>query len=143
VELTGELHGKRTDGGGTDTCAAAPDGEGVVGWVDSQAGDGGFFLSVTPFPWLHPAPGADCGTFEDMLHSAPGFEDGIKADTHVRQADLDVKDRLEIPVSSGARPLSADCRGGAANGDWPCTHTISWSGTLVLERTATPPGERP
>jgi hypothetical protein len=142
VEVTGDLHGKRTDGGGTSTCAGTPMGESLVGWVDAQGAGGGFDLSITPFPWIVPESDAACGTFADMLHSAPGFDDGIRADTHVTQADLDAKDRIELAVDSGATPLKADCRGGAANGDWPCTHTMSWKATVVLERTATPAGEQ-
>jgi hypothetical protein len=142
VAVTGALTARRVDGGGTSTCAGTPMSDGLVGWADTVAGGDGYDLSVVPFGLLAPAGGSDC-SFEDMLHSAPGFEDGIRADLHVSQADLDTKDRIEVHVDNGAHPLTADCRGGAANGDWPCTHSMSWSGTVALERAATPARERP
>ncbi|HEX8084920.1 MAG TPA: hypothetical protein VF529_11580 [Solirubrobacteraceae bacterium] len=140
AEVTGDAHATRVDGGGTDTCDSSLDDEGTIGWVDVQGGDGGFHLDVVPFPWLKPTD-RSC-PFDDMLIWMTSTQQGMEASIHIPQSELDSADRIERHVTTGG-PWSADCWGGTANGDWPCTESVTWEGTIVLERVPAPPGEQP
>jgi hypothetical protein len=140
AEVNGDAHATRVDGGGTDTCDSSLDDTGTIGWMDVQGGDGGFHLDVVPFPWLEPAD-RSC-PFDDMLIWTTSTQQGMEASIHIAQSELDTADRIERHVNTGG-PWSADCWGGTANGDWPCTESVTWEGTIVLERVPTPPGEQP
>jgi hypothetical protein len=138
VAITGALSGKRTDGGGTHTCASAPDASQQIGRIEvSQRGDG-YDVAVTPFILLKPLSDAACGTFADTLLWAQGAEQRMTADIHVTSAELQGTAPIVRAVGP-ARPLQP-CDGGEVNGDFACTHTADWSGTVRLERTDPPPG---
>jgi hypothetical protein len=138
VSITGELHGKRTDGGGTGTCASTPDPTDQIGRIEvKQAGDG-YDIGVVPFFMLKPVSDAGCGTFDDMLLWGQGTQDRMTADIHVSSADLQGTAPIVRTVKP-ARPLK-QCDGGEVNGDFACTHTADWSGTVRLERTDPPAG---
>jgi hypothetical protein len=138
VALTGTLNGKRTDGGGTSTCASTPDATQQIGRIEVTRRGDGYDIAVTPFFLLEPVSDAACGTFGSMLIWGQGAEQRMTADVHVSAAELQDADAIERAVKP-ARPLK-QCDGGEVNGDFACTHTADWSGTVRLERTDPPAG---
>jgi len=134
TELTGELTGWRTDGAGRRGCSAAPEQEDQIGLVrQTRAADGGYELAITPFVSLVPPgglqPACDSGAF---LFWTSGTKEAMTFTVRLSAADL----TRETTVLDAApqQPLEADCRGGEANGDWPCTQSVAWHGTVRLDR---------
>jgi hypothetical protein len=62
----------------------------------------------------------------------------MTADIHVSSAELEGA----APITRTVTPLRAlqACDGGEVNGDFACTHSADWSGTVRLERTDPPAG---
>jgi hypothetical protein len=132
VALTGNLSGRRTDGGGTSECASTPDASQQIGRIEvKQAGDG-YDIGVVPFFMLQPVSDAGCGTFGSMLLWGQGTEQRMTADIHVSSAELQGTAPIVRSVTA-TRPLKT-CFGGEVNGDFACTHSADWSGTVRLER---------
>jgi hypothetical protein len=136
TELTGELTGWRTDGGGRRGCSAAPEQANQIGLVrQTRMPDGGFELAITPFTSLVPPggiqPACDSGAFLFWTK-------GTKAATTftVRLAPADLARETIVLDAAPQQPLDPDCHGGEANGDWPCTQSVAWHGTVRLDRIA-------
>lgn len=138
VALTGSLTGKRTDGGGTLTCAGTPDASQQIGRIQVTRRGDGYDIAVVPFFLLEPVSDAGCGTFGDMLLWTQGAEQRMTADIHVSSAEL----QGSAPIVRAVTPTRAlqQCDGGEVNGDFACTHSADWSGTVRLERTDPPAG---
>lgn len=144
TELTGELRGWRTDGGGTRGCSAAPEQADQIGLVrQTQTADGGFDVAVTPFNALVPPggvqPECDSGAF---LFWTRGTREAMTYAFHVSKADLDTRDAIVL-TAAPQNPLDPDCWGGEANGEWACEQSVAWTGTLRLDRIAPVPGRTP
>jgi hypothetical protein len=138
VAITGALQGKRTDGGGTDTCASTPDASQQIGRIEVKQRGDGYDIAVSPFFLLKPVSDTACGTFPDTLLWTQGTGQRMTADIHISAAELQGTAPILRAVSA-TRPLE-QCDGGEVNGGFTCTHTAEWSGTVRLERTDPPPG---
>lgn len=140
VSVTGTLNGKRVDGGGTRTCSAAPDPDPKrqVAWIEVRQRGDEFLVSPTAFAFLVPPWDTACSTFEDMLLWTQGTADAMTADVVVGWAQRGNEDELTYAVKP-SRALQP-CDGGESNGDFTCTHTVEWQGTIHMKKVAAPPG---
>lgn len=135
TELSGELTGWRTDGAGRRGCSTTPDsGPGVIGIVrQTRTADGGFDMTIEPFPWLHPPDGLQLDCDSGGFHFwSKGTKAAMSFSFHLTKEQVDARRAIVLPATP-QQPLDPDCRGGEVNGDWECEQSVSWSGTVRLE----------
>ena len=132
-ELTGELSGWRTDGAGRRGCSTTPESD-VIGVVrQTRTADGGFDMTIEPFPWLHPAGGIQLACDSGAFHFwSKGTRAAMSFGFHLSKAQLDARRAIVLPAGQ-QQPLDPDCYGGEANGEWECEQSVQWSGTVTLE----------